>query len=102
MAGQKNITVLEIQIKDLQTSLELTGSKERKTSQMSIEANRECRELERELMDLRIENTRMADGLEKKTETQHKVDPCGDIHPAPLAVRVTFCPCCTASIHSWR
>lgn len=71
---QKQITTLEMSIKDLHSSLEQTNNSERLTSQQSLESNRQCRELERELMDLRIENTRLNDSLEKSSEEEHRIN----------------------------
>ena len=59
VAQIKQINALEMKIKDLMTSLETTTERERRAQQQVVEAHRKSRELERELMDLRMQNQRL-------------------------------------------
>jgi len=79
----KDISALEMKIKDLGATLDKTMDKERKAVQHVSEAHRKSRELESELQDLRMENARLSDAVEKKesqtTELMRTLDQTKDV-----------------------
>jgi len=64
----KEINRLDLQVKDLQMTLEQTIDKERKAEISLVEANRKARELERELITVRISNTRLHETNDAKDQ----------------------------------
>jgi len=72
-SSQKSITLLEMRIRDLQNQMAETNDSEHKTSDQNLETNRKVRELERELLDLSMENSKLADELEDKLEQKDKL-----------------------------
>lgn len=74
---KKEINRLELQLKDLQVTMEQTIDKERRASGQGTESVRKARELMRELIEVRINNTRFLENNESKgqqlMETKEKV-----------------------------
>jgi len=65
---KKEINRLELQIKDLQMTLEQTADKEKLAEINSTEADRKVHELEKELIDVRIKNTRLSETNEREEQ----------------------------------
>jgi len=71
--NQKSMTLLEMRIRDLQNQMAETNEHEHKTSDKTLETNRKVRELERELLNLGMDNSKLADELEDKLERKDKM-----------------------------
>jgi chromosome segregation ATPase len=80
MGCSKSMAVLEINISDLQKQLQQTISSERKVTQRSTDSLRSSRTLERELMDLRLQNQRICDDIEKMQRTAHHMSQEKELH----------------------
>merc|ERR1740130_1603410 len=75
---------LELQIKDLQMTHELTVDKEKKAEMMHIEADEKGHRLEQDLISVRIENTRLLEDNDKMQndllQTEDSLQEKRDIH----------------------
>lgn len=88
--GKKQVDIsresnrLELQIKDLQMTHELTVDKEKKAEMMHIEADEKGHRLEQDLISVRIENTRLLEDNDKMQndllQTEDSLQEKRDIH----------------------
>lgn len=65
---KKEINRLDLQIKDMQMTLEQTVDKEKLAEINAVESSRKVHELEKELIDVRIKNTRLIETNEREEQ----------------------------------